>query len=139
VILPEVSALPPMCCRSVALDDRLRPGGGGHPNAPQTTAGRILSIEMDDIERIQAFLLNSGLVGQSLDAMRPDLPRWVDYLHERGVGHIPTAPWRAGPGDALAVNLLNQFALQASPRKDAMARVMKHNLRNLSKTRPYKP
>jgi hypothetical protein len=94
---------------------------------------------MTDTERIEAFLLNSGLVGRSLDAIRPDLPRWLDYLRARGVTHIPTAPWRAGPGDAFAVNLLNQFALQASPRKDAMARVMAHNLRNLTKTRLYKP
>ena len=94
---------------------------------------------MTDAERIEAYLLNSGLVGQSLDAIRPDLPRWLDHLRERGVTHIPTEPWRAGPGDTLAVNLLNQFVLQASPRKDAMARVMAHNLRNLTKTRPYKP
>jgi hypothetical protein len=94
---------------------------------------------MTDAERIESFLLNSGLVGQSLDAIRPDLPRWLDYLHRRGVTNIPTAPWRAGPGDALAVNLLNQFALQVSPRTDAMARVMAHNLRNLTNTRLYKP
>jgi len=58
---------------------------------------------MTDAECIEAFLLNSGLVGPSLDAIRPDIPRWLAYLRQRGVTHIPTAPWRAGPGDTLAV------------------------------------
>jgi hypothetical protein len=93
---------------------------------------------MTDAECIEALLLNSGLAGQSLDAVRPDLPRWLGYLHRRGVTHIPTAPWRAGPADTLAVNLLCQLALQASPRTDDMATSMAHNLRNLTNTRPYK-
>ena len=101
--------------------------------------GGIALGDMTDAERIEAYLIKSGLVEQSLDAVRPDFPRWLDHLRERGVSHIPAAPWLAGPGDTLAVNLLNQFVLQTSPRKDAMARVTAHNLRNLTKTRPYKP
>ena len=71
-----------------SLDKRETPAPGG-----------IALGEMTDAERIEAYLINSGLAEQSLDAVRPDFPRWLDHLRERGVTHIPTAPWRAGPGD----------------------------------------
>ena len=95
-------------------------------------------VPMTDEERIEQFLVNSGFAPQSLDTVRPDFPRWLDHLRRRGVTHIPMSPWMAGPEDTLAVNLLNQFALQASPRQDAIARTVRHNLRNLTNTRPYK-
>lgn len=104
-----------------------------------TALWQIALVAMTDTECIELFLVNSGFAAQSLDAVRPDLPRWLDYLHQRGVTHIPTAPWRVGPADTLAVNLLSQLALQASPRTDDVATSMAHNLRNLTNTRPYKP
>lgn len=47
---------------------------------------------MTDEERIEQFLLNSGLVAQSVEALRPRFPRWARYLHEQGVKEIPTSP-----------------------------------------------
>jgi hypothetical protein len=93
---------------------------------------------MTDAERIEAFLINSGFTPQSLDTVRPDFPRWLTHLRNRGVTHIPTAPWMSSSDDSLASNLLNQLALQASSRQDPAIRAMKHNLRNLTRTRPYK-
>jgi hypothetical protein len=88
-------------------------------------------------DRIELFLVNSGFAAQSLDAVRPDLPRWLRYLRERGVTYIPTSPWTSGP-HALAANLISQLALQASPRKDSIARATRHHLRDLTGTPPCK-
>jgi hypothetical protein len=87
--------------------------------------------------RIEWFLLNSGFGVEDLDAVRPDLPRWLRHLQERGVTHIPTSPWASGPYP-LAASLLNLLALQASLRKDPIAKATRHNLRDLTGTRPYK-
>jgi hypothetical protein len=94
---------------------------------------------MTAVERIESFLIHSGLSGPSLDALRPDFPRWLRRLQAMGIAGIPTAPWTAGPSDILAVNLLSLWTLQASPRRDAIATRTKHNLRNLTETRPFKP
>jgi hypothetical protein len=86
---------------------------------------------------IEGFLVNSGFAAQSLDAVRPDLPRWLRHLQERGVTDIPASPWTSGP-HALAANLISQQALQASPRKDPIAKATAHHLRDVTETRPYK-
>jgi hypothetical protein len=94
---------------------------------------------MTDEDRIERFLLNAGFVVQSLDAVRPDLPRWVRRLRAMGIAEIPTSLRDATPRDARAMNLLSQFALQASPRRDPIARSTAHNLRDLTGIRPPKP
>jgi hypothetical protein len=88
-----------------------------------------------DEDRIEFFAIRSGLVAQSLDALRPKFHRWVRRLHALGVTDIPTSPLS---GDARAVNLLSQFIRQAvpAPYRD---RSIEHNLRNLTGIRPPKP
>ena len=39
-------------------------------------------------DRIEAFLVRSGLVAQSVDVLRPDYPRWIRHLRSKGVTHI---------------------------------------------------
>lgn len=95
---------------------------------------------VDDIGRIEEYLVNSGLTAPSLDVLREDIPRWPKRMSEMGVVvHIPLAPWLAKPEDAPVTNLLDLFMLQASPRKDRIAKALRHHLRNITGTRPSKP
>jgi hypothetical protein len=90
---------------------------------------------MTDEVRIEAFAIRSGLVAQSLDALRPSFPRWVGRLQALGVTNIPTS---ALSSDAQAVNLLSQFIRQAAPAA-YRDHAVEHNLRNLTGIRPPKP
>jgi hypothetical protein len=45
-----------------------------------------------DIERLERFAVMSGLAPQSVDAIRPDFPRWVRYMRQHGVNEIPDSP-----------------------------------------------
>lgn len=48
-----------------------------------------------DEERIEKYLINSGLAVQSIEVLRPDFPRWIRRLREQGVDQIPTSPLTA--------------------------------------------
>lgn len=88
---------------------------------------------MTDVGAVEAFLLRSGWVAQSVDAVRPELPRWVLYLRKKGVTQVPNSPLT---GEAHATNLLTLLARQGSKERDS---TIEHELRNLTGVRPYKP
>ena len=68
---------------------------------------------------------------QSVEAMRPDMPRWIRQLQEHGV---ETVPLTLGSESARYIDL---FALQKS--KEPNAQRMAHDVRDtLPETRPYK-
>ena len=88
---------------------------------------------VDDIER---YLWRSGWVRQSVEAVRPDLPRWANRLRGRGVTSIPQLPSRSWSWqESRAHNELNLLMRQASSVRDAS---FEHGLRNLTGIRPYK-
>lgn len=89
----------------------------------------ILGPVVDDIRR---WLLRSGFVAQSLDAVEKDLPRWERYLRERGVTRIPPFPSR-DPRDARATSLLCMLVEQAKASTDGDKA---HHLRSVTNTRP---
>ena len=87
---------------------------------------------IDDLIR---FLISSGCVSQSVERLRPELPRWERWLQKRGHAAVPdlrNARWwtwaeiRAGND----VNLLMNQAAGNQP--------MGHMLRNLTGVRRYK-
>jgi hypothetical protein len=87
---------------------------------------------MNDVERLEAFAVRSGLAPQSVDAIRPDFPRWVSYMREHGVTEIPDSPLT---GNAHATNIASLLIRQAAGhRGDTIA----HELRNLTGIRPWK-
>lgn len=92
-------------------------------------------MDLTDEDRIERFLVNSGLTAQSIEAIRPKLSRWARYLHEQGIGMIPTQPWEPG-ADGHAMNLMAMFVKQVALVKDSTGA---HELRNLTQVRPYKP
>jgi hypothetical protein len=87
---------------------------------------------MTDVEAIKAWLLRSGWVAQSVDAVMEELPRWVQYLRSKGVTQIPDSPLT---GSAEANNWLSLLARQSSDVRDS---AIEHELRNLTGIRPYK-
>jgi hypothetical protein len=88
---------------------------------------------MTDVERLEKFAVMSGLAPPSVDAIRPDFPRWVRYMHKHGVTEIPDSPLT---GDAHAVNVASMLIRQnAGFKGDSIA----HELRNLTRIRPWKP
>ncbi len=99
-----------------------------------------VAAPVDEVGRIEEWLFNSGNSETSVAVLREDIPRWPKRKREIGVVvHVPLTPWLAGPKDAPAVDLLDLFMLQASPRKDRIAKALRHHLRNRTGTRPYKP
>jgi hypothetical protein len=87
---------------------------------------------MTDVEAIESYLVHSGLAPPSVDELRPELPRWVRHLRERGVTEIPDSPLTA---DAHASNLLSLLIRQGSQLRHSS---IEHDLRNLTRTRPWK-
>lgn len=80
-----------------------------------------------DLERY----LGQFLARQSVEAMLPDMSRWLKRLHKYGVDTVPLA---IGSASAAYIDL---FVLQASraPNAERMA----HDVRDtLSTIRPYK-
>ena len=75
----------------------------------------------------------SGLVRQSIEAIRPLLPRGERWLQSLGIDAVPRRP---GQRPARAENLLNLFLRQAATVRDAE---VEHGLRNLTGIRPFKP
>jgi hypothetical protein len=90
---------------------------------------------LTDEERIESFLVNSGLAPQSIEAVRARFPRWARRLRAEGVEEIPASPWQPG-ADGDAMNLLNMFVKQVALVKDPGTA---HELRNLTRVRPWKP
>jgi hypothetical protein len=90
------------------------------------------------IDEIVDYLRRSGWVAQSVDAVLPDLPRWLRRLRSRGVTSIPQLGARSSwsPSASRAHNELNLLMRQASRVRDAS---LEHQLRNLNRTRPFKP
>jgi hypothetical protein len=93
------------------------------------------------IDAIIEYLYRSGYTPQSVESLRPDLPRWVRRLQARGVGQVPSLPvteersW--DPVDAAAHNELNLLMLQAAS-DHARNRALAHHLRNLTRVRGFK-
>lgn len=81
------------------------------------------------------FLIFSGLVSQSVEKLRPVLPRWARRLRSLGFATVPDlryAKWWS-PMEVRAGNLINLWINQATGNQ-----AMAHGLRNLTCTRPYK-
>ena len=97
-----------------------------------TAAGQPDALSENEIER---WLFQSGLCVQSVEALRPALPRWRRQLLERGVLHIPRTPWSTDGCDTLASNMLSLLVRQAALERNA---AIEHNLRDLVGVRPYK-
>lgn len=84
-----------------------------------------------------SFMLFSGLVAQSVEALLPKLGRWERQLRERGFTSVPSYPWSAASFEEVqAGNLLNLLIRQGSLDRNAR---IEHELRNLTGVRPYKP
>ena len=88
------------------------------------------------IDAIIEYLYRSGYTPQSVESLRPDLPRWVRRLWARGIAEVPSLPvteqrsW--DPVDAAADNEHDLLMLQAAP-DDARDEVLAHHLRNLTR------
>lgn len=87
---------------------------------------------------IVEYLQRSGCVPQSIERIRPELPRWERRLRARGVSEIPLLESRAwtSPVSARAHNELALLIRQASLARES---AVEHQLRNLTGVRPYKP
>lgn len=78
-----------------------------------------------------ARYLSQYLAAQSVEAMRPDFPRWIGRLQQYGVENVPLA---LGSESARYIDL---FALQKS--KEQGAQRMAHDVRDsLPEIRAYK-
>jgi hypothetical protein len=69
----------------------------------------VASMTVNDVERLEHFAIMSGLAPQSVDAIRPDFPRWVRYMKENGVTEIPDSPLA---GHSHAVNMASLLIRQ---------------------------
>ena len=82
------------------------------------------------------YLVRSGWVYQSIEAVKPDLPRWEARLRERGVRTISRLPsGNSTPAEAQAHNELNLLMLQVRPDRGGS---LGHDLRNLTHVRRHK-
>jgi hypothetical protein len=89
------------------------------------------------VEDIVEYLRRSGWVQQSVEAVRPDLPRWERHLRSRGVNAIPALPSRSwSAANSRAHNELVLLMMQAKKDRD---QAREHEHRNLTRVRPYKP
>jgi hypothetical protein len=89
-------------------------------------------MTVNDVERLEHFAIMSGLAPQSVDAIRPDLPRWVRYMKKNGVTEIPDSPVA---GRSHAVNMASLLIRQKAGFKGGS---IAHELRNLTGIRPWK-
>jgi len=89
-------------------------------------------MTVKDVERLEHFAMMSGLAPQSVDAIRPDFPRWVRYMKENGVTEIPDSPLTGPPR---GVNLASMLIQQKAGFK---GNLIAHELRNLTGIRPWK-
>jgi hypothetical protein len=89
-------------------------------------------VDVTEVECIESYAIRSGLAPQSVEELRLKFPRMVRYMHEQGVTQIPVSPLTA---DARASSLLSLIIRQASKERNAS---IEHDLRNLTRIRPYK-
>ena len=87
---------------------------------------------MTDVERIERYALLSGFTGPSLEEARPEFPRMASFMHKQGIQQIPDSPFTA---DARVSSMLILLLRQASKVRDAS---IEHDLRNLTRIRPWK-
>jgi hypothetical protein len=87
---------------------------------------------MTDVECIESYVIRSGLAAQSVEVLRPEFPRWAEYLRAKGVDQIPASPLTE---DGFASSLLSLLIRQGSKERNAS---IEHELRNLTRIRPYK-
>jgi hypothetical protein len=93
------------------------------------------------IDAIVDYLYRSGYTPQSVESLRPVLPRWVRRLQARGIAEVPSLPvteersW--DPVHAASDNELDLLMLQAAP-DGAGDEVLAHHLRNLTRVRDFK-
>jgi hypothetical protein len=92
----------------------------------------VTSMTVNDVERLEHFAIMSGLAPQSVDAIRPDLPRWVRYMKKNGMTEIPDSPLA---GHSHAVNMASLLIRQKAGFKGGS---IAHELRNLTGIRPWK-
>jgi hypothetical protein len=85
---------------------------------------------MIDEERLERYLLLSGLTELSLVALRPKYRRWIVRLHKQGLP-VPAAL----NDDPQACNLVNLLVHQTRPERNPK---VEHHLRNATGVRPYK-
>ena len=87
----------------------------------------MIMLTVKDVVRY----LSQFLTRQSVEAMLPDMPRWLRRLHQFGVDSVPLA---IGSASAAHIDL---FVLQAS--REPSAQRMAHDVRDtLPLIRPYK-
>lgn len=87
-------------------------------------------MDVTEVECIESYAIRSGLAPQSVEELRPKFPRMVRY--EQVVTQVPASPLTT---DARASSLLCLLIRQASKERNAG---IEHDLRNLTRTRPYK-
>ena len=77
-----------------------------------------------------------GLVTQSVDNLRPKLPRWRRRLEGLGFAEVPQFPYQGWAPSRVAqfYNLMALWLKQAAKNDPSGA----HGLRNLTRTRPFK-
>jgi hypothetical protein len=84
-------------------------------------------LTVTDVERY----LSRYLARQSVEAVLPDIPRWLRRLHMYGLDNVPL---ETGSASACHIDL---FLLQAS--SEPSAQLMAHDVRDtLPHIRPYK-
>lgn len=87
-------------------------------------------------DALVTYMYRSGWVYQSVEKVRPDLPRWERQLRSWGVTAIPPLPSRSwSHAESRAHNLLNLLMKQGSQVRD---KSFEHYLRDLARIRPYK-
>lgn len=96
----------------------------------------MVDMTADDLEWYAVRRL--GLVAQSIERLRPTLPRWLRTLHAYGFRTMPRYPYDGWSPRAVALfdNLMAMMLKQEAKNDPAGA----HHLRNLVglKGRPFK-
>ena len=88
---------------------------------------------LDDLRR---WLVLSG-VGSSIDKLEPILPRWARRLRDMRVTDVMPPTVSRGPMDDRVSSLLCLWLKQAMAPEDRNA-AAEHDLRNLTRTRPWR-
>ncbi len=88
------------------------------------------------IEDLVRYLIRSGWVYQSVETVRPELPRWVRRLRERGVTSVPNLADRDQWHRWEYTRACNEVNLLLSQAAGDQATA--HLLRNLTGVRPFK-
>lgn len=87
---------------------------------------------------LRRWLLLSGLTAPSVASLEPDLPRWEGRLRSMGVTEVVPPTVSRGPADERVSSLLCLWTKQAMAQDDR-DNAAEHALRNLTRTREWKP